>query len=52
MVRAGIGAALVPSGLSQFSNAGEVAYYSFLQSIPYRDMAVIYRKEQYLSKAV
>lgn len=52
MVRAGIGAALVPSGISQFSNAEKVEFFSFVQAIPYRDMAVIYRKEQYLSKAV
>ena len=52
MVRAGIGAALVPSGISEFSNAEKVAFFSFIQSIPYRDMAVVYRKEQYLSQAV
>ncbi|NMA36659.1 MAG: LysR family transcriptional regulator [Clostridiaceae bacterium] len=52
MVRAGIGAALVPSGISKFSNAEKVAFFSFAQSVPYRDMAVVYRKEQYLSKAV
>lgn len=52
MVRSGIGAALVPSGISEFSNAEKVAFFSFVQSIPYRDMAVVYRKDQYLSKAV
>lgn len=52
MVRAGIGAALVPSGVAHFSNADQVSFFSFLQSVPYRDMAVVYRKEQYLSKAV
>lgn len=52
MVRAGIGAALVPSGVAHFSNADQVSFFSFLQSVPCRDMAVVYRKEQYLSKAV
>ena len=52
MVRAGIGAALVPSGISEFSSAEKVAFFSFIQQIPYRDIAVIYRKEQYLSQAV
>lgn len=52
MVRAGIGAALVPSGISYFSNADKVAFFSFIQSVPYRDMAVINRKGQYISKAV
>lgn len=52
MVRAGIGAALVPSGISEFSNAEKVEFFSFVQPIPYRDMAVIYRKGQYLSQPV
>ena len=52
MVRAGIGAALVPSGISKFSNAEKVAFFSFVQAIPYRDMAIVYRKEQYLSRTV
>ena len=52
MVRAGIGAALIPSGIAHFSNAESIAFFSFVQPIPYRDMAVVYRKEQYLSKAV
>ena len=52
MVRAGIGAALVPSGISPFINADKVEFFSFIQYIPYRDMAVLYRKGQYLSKAV
>lgn len=52
MVRAGIGVALVPSGISEFSNAEKVEFFSFVQPIPYRDMAVIYRKGQYLSQPV
>lgn len=52
MVRAGIGAALVPSGISEFSKEENVAFFSFLQPIPYRDIAVLFRKEQYLSQAV
>lgn len=52
MVRAGIGAALVPSGIAAFSNAERVAYFSFVQPISCRDIAVVYRKGQYLSKAV
>lgn len=52
MVRAGIGAALVPSGISEFSTADRVAFFSFIQEVPYRDMAVIYRRGQYLSQAV
>lgn len=52
MVRAGIGAALIPSGISRFSSAENVAFFSFIQPIPYRDMAVVCRKDKYLSKAV
>ena len=52
MVKAGIGAALIPSGIYQFSRDENVACFSFRQALPFRDMAVIYRKEQYLSKAV
>lgn len=52
MVRAGIGAALIPSGFSLFGSEEKVEYFSFVQSVPYRDVAVVYRKDQYLSKAV
>ncbi len=52
MVSAGIGAALIPSGISEFSNTEKVAFFSFVQPLPYRDMAVVYRKDQYLSRAV
>ena len=52
MVRSRIGAALLPTGISAFSTAGEVAFFSVDQEIPFRDMAVIYRREQYLSQAV
>lgn len=52
MVKAGIGMALVPSGIARNSTADGISYFSFIQSIPYRDMAVVYRREQYLSRAV
>ena len=52
MVKAGIGAALIPSGIYQFSRDENVACFSFRQALPFRDMAVVYRKGQYLSKAV
>ena len=52
MVRAGIGAALIPSGIAEFSREEKIAFFSFVQPISYRDMAVIYRKGQYISKVV
>lgn len=51
MVREGLGAALIPSGIARFSNEDKVAFFSFVQPIPYRNMAVVYRKEKYLSVA-
>ena len=52
MVRAGIGAALMPSGISMFCQTENVAFFSFIQSVPWRDVAVIYRKGQYLSRPI
>ena len=51
MVKAGIGLALIPSSLAKYSADDSLVYFSVKQEIPYRDMAVIYRKNQYLSKA-
>ena len=52
MVKAGVGVALIPSSLSKYSMTNSVDYYSLEQETPKRDMAVIYRKGQYLSKAM
>ena len=51
MVRAGLGMALVPSGIAR-SNRDGVCYYSVVQSLPLRDIVVIYRKEQYLTESM
>lgn len=53
MVKAGIGMALVPSGIERFCNKGgsmEVAFYSFNQALPKRELVVMWRKERQLSK--
>ncbi len=52
MVKAGVGLALIPSSLSRYSSSENVAYYSLLQDLPLREMAVIYQKDRYLSKAL
>lgn len=52
MVKSGIGLALIPSSVAKYSADDSIAYFSVKQSTPRRDMAVIYRKGQYLSKAV
>ena len=51
MVRAGVGAALVPTGIERFCAEGEVRFYSFIQELPRREVAAIWRKDRYLSEA-
>lgn len=52
MVKAGIGAALIPSSLAKYSKADNVRFFSLEQETPLREMAVIYRKDQYFSHAI
>lgn len=49
MVRAGVGMALVPSGIERFCPENEVKYYSFVQNLPVRQVVAIWRKECILS---
>lgn len=51
MVRAGIGMAVMPSGIERFCNPGEVTFYSFIQPLPHRDLVVMWRKDRQLSQA-
>lgn len=51
MVRAGIGMALMPSGIERFCVPSEVTFYSFTQSLPKRELVVMWRKDRKLSKA-
>lgn len=51
MVKAGIGVALIPSSIAKYVDADTVDFYSIVQETPDRKMAVIYRKDQYLSEA-
>lgn len=51
MVRAGIGMALVPSGIERFCSAGEVRFYSFVEELPKREVVALWRKDRYLSEA-
>ena len=53
MVRAGLGLALVPSGIERFSPPDEhVRYFSIRQETETRQVVVVYRKGQYLSQPV
>jgi DNA-binding transcriptional LysR family regulator len=49
-VKAGVGMALVPSGIERFCNDGSVAFYSFTDSIPKREVVVMWRKDCKLSQ--
>ncbi len=51
MVRAGVGMALMPSGIERFCNPGEAAFYSFAQPLPKRELVVMWRKDRRLSQA-
>ena len=52
MVRAGIGAALIPSGAARFERTDGVDFFSLQQDVPKRDIVVAWRKEAYLTRAM
>lgn len=49
-VKAGVGMALMPSGIERFCKPVDVAFYSFTEPLPRREVVVIWRKDQKLSK--
>lgn len=49
-VKAGVGIALMPSGIERFCNDNSVTFYSFTDPLPKREVVVMWRKEQELSK--
>lgn len=49
-VKAGVGMALMPSGIERFCNDSSVTFYSFTDLLPKREVVVMWRKEQKLSK--
>ena len=49
MVRAGVGIALVPSGIERFCSKEEVVFYSFAERLPKREAVVMWRKDRKLS---
>ena len=51
MVRAGVGMAVVPSGIERFCSEGEVRFYSFAQPLPRRSVVAVWRKDRPLSQA-
>lgn len=50
MVKAGIGMALMPSGIKRFCLHQEVIFYSFIQELPKRDVVILWKKDKKLSK--
>ena len=49
MVRAGVGMALVPSGIERFCSKEKVVFYSFAERLPKREAVVMWRKDRKLS---
>lgn len=49
-VKAGVGMALMPSGIERFCKPGDVVFYSFTAHLPKREVVVMWRKDQKLSK--
>ena len=48
-VKAGVGMALVPSGIERFCKPGDAVFYSFTESLPKREVVVMWRKDRKLS---
>lgn len=49
-VKAGVGMALMPSGIERFCKPGDVVFYSFTEPLPRREVVVMWRRDQKLSK--
>lgn len=49
-VKAGVGMAVVPSGIERFCKPGDAVFYSFTDSLPKREVVVMWRRDQKLSK--
>ncbi len=51
MVKAGVGMALMPSGIERFCSTSEAVFYSFTAPLPKREVVVMWRKDRKLSRA-
>lgn len=49
-VKAGVGMALMPSGIERFCTDRSIAFYSFADLLPKREVVVMWRKDRKLSK--
>jgi len=53
MVQKGLGCALIPTGIEKNSEGSKgILYFSLKQTLPRRKIAVLYRKDKYLSQAM
>lgn len=50
MVRAGVGMALLPSGIERFCTREEVRFYSLQQALPKREVVVMWQKDRRLNQ--
>ena len=51
MVKAGVGMALMPSGIERFCKDESVMFYSFTNTLAKREVVLIWLKERKLSRA-
>ncbi len=51
MVKAGVGMALMPSGIERFCKDDRVTFYSFADPLPKREVVVMWRRDRRLSDA-
>ena len=49
MVKAGVGVALMPTGIERFCRDSSVVFYSFIDPLPKREVVVFWRKDRILS---
>ncbi len=49
MVKFGVGAALMPSGIERFCTDADVTFYSFSDDLPRREVVVMWRRDRKLS---
>lgn len=49
-VKAGVGMALMPSGIERFCTDQSVVFYSFTNPLPKREVVVMWRKDRNLSR--
>ena len=52
MVSAGVGAALLPSGIERLASSGDVVYYSFAEPLPRREVVLMRRRDAHVNGAM